>query len=126
MPSMDSRRTIEDRLTPEAAEFVRFCYQRRSVGWPDLYDEMCAVASRGLFRGWGLSELAEQGVGFSLFETQALAALVARIVAEEQPSQTLTRGSAHLRRLGDEPANARDRDARPIALSPRLAGAAAS
>ena len=26
---------------------------RRRVGWPELYDEMCAVASRGLFRGYG-------------------------------------------------------------------------
>jgi hypothetical protein len=126
MPSMDSRRTIEDRLTPEAAEFVRFCYQRRSVGWPDLYDEMCAVASRGLFRGWGPSELAEHGVGFSLFETQALAALVSRIVAE-QPSPLRARTSSPVRRLGDiRVASTEGRDARPIELSPRLAGAAAS
>ena len=39
--------------TPEAEAFVRFCYQRRRVGWPELYDEMCAVATRGLFRGMG-------------------------------------------------------------------------
>ena len=36
----------------EAMEFVRFCHRRKRVGWPELYDEMCAVASRGLFRGW--------------------------------------------------------------------------
>ncbi len=75
----------ESRLTPDAAEFVRFCYRRRSVGWPELYDEMCSVASRGLFRGWGPDELAEHGVGFGLFELPALAALVSRIVAEEPP-----------------------------------------
>ena len=55
--------------TPEAEAFVRFCYQRRRVGWPELYDEMCAVATRGLYRGMGHEALAEIGVGFSLFET---------------------------------------------------------
>ena len=63
--------------TPEAEAFVRFCYQRRRVGWPELYDEMCHVATRGLFRGMGTDALAEVGVGFSLFETPRLAALVA-------------------------------------------------
>jgi hypothetical protein len=81
---MVSRRPAEERHTADAAEFVRFCYRRRRAGWPELYDEMCAVASRGLFRGWGPSELAEHGVGFSLFETAALAALVGRVVAEER------------------------------------------
>ena len=28
----------------DAVEFVKFCYQRRKVGWPELYDEMCGVA----------------------------------------------------------------------------------
>ncbi len=31
----------------EAAEFVRFCYRRRRVSWPELYDDMCAVAHHG-------------------------------------------------------------------------------
>ena len=39
--------------TPEAEAFVRFCYQRRRVGWPELYDEMCAVATRGPLPGDG-------------------------------------------------------------------------
>ncbi len=84
---MDPRRAAEMRLTPDATEFVRFCYRRRAVGWPELYDEMCAVASRGLFRGWGPTELADQGVGFSLFELPALAGLVARVVTEEQAAR---------------------------------------
>jgi hypothetical protein len=88
---MDAAWAAESRLTPDAAEFVRFCYQRRGIGWPELYDEMCAVASRGLFRGWGPDELARHGVGFGLFELPALAGLVARIVAEE-PSPGRDRG----------------------------------
>jgi hypothetical protein len=71
-------------LSADAAEFVRFCFARRRVGWPELYDEMCAVASRGLFRGWGPDELAEHGVGFGLFEMPRLAAFVADIVAHDR------------------------------------------
>ena len=69
---------------PEAIEFIRFCYQRRRVGWPELYDEMCAVAARGLFRGYGSDDLAGFGIGFSLFEMSSLAAMSARVIAEEQ------------------------------------------
>ena len=73
--------------TPEAEAFVRFCYLRRRVGWPELYDEMCAVATRGLYRGMGTDALADIGVGFSLFETPKLARLVAMVVAEEQAAR---------------------------------------
>ena len=80
--------------TPEAEAFVRFCHQRRRVGWPELYDEMCLVATRGLFRGMGRDALAEVGVGFSLFETPRLAALVVRIVADEQAIRRAARAAA--------------------------------
>jgi len=69
---------------PDAIEFIRFCYHRRRVGWPELYDEMCAVAGRGLFRGYSTDDLMSRGVGFSLFDMPALAAMTTRIVAEEQ------------------------------------------
>jgi hypothetical protein len=68
---------------PDAVEFVRFCYHRRRVGWPELYDEMCAVAGRGLFRGYSADDLGGIGVGFSLFDMPALASLACRVVAEE-------------------------------------------
>ena len=68
---------------PDAVEFVKFCYRRRRVGWPELYDEMCAVAGRGLFRGYDADDLAGLGIGFSLFDMPALAVLSSRIVAEE-------------------------------------------
>jgi hypothetical protein len=79
--------------SPEAEAFVRFCYQRRRVGWPELYDEMCAVATRGLYRGMGHEALAEIGVGFSLFETPRLAVLVTRVVAEEQAARRAARAA---------------------------------
>jgi hypothetical protein len=69
---------------PDAVAFIRFCYERRRVGWPELYDEMCAVASRGLFRGYGPEDLAEHGIRFGLFEMPGLAAAARKVVAEEQ------------------------------------------
>jgi hypothetical protein len=71
-------------LTADAVEFVRFCYSRRKVGWPELYDEMCAVAGRGLFRGWGPDDLAEHGIGFGLAEMGSLASVACEIVAEDR------------------------------------------
>ena len=86
LPSRQAPTQVERDPTPSpnAVEFVRFCYRRRHVGWPELYDEMCAVAGRNLFRGWGADELNEEGIGFSLFEMPALASLVHSVVADEQ------------------------------------------
>ncbi len=71
-------------ITTDAVEFIRFCYARRRVGWPELYDEMCAVASRGLFRGWGPDELAGHGIKFGLFEMAHLSLTVCEIVEEDR------------------------------------------
>ncbi|MEA2610931.1 MAG: hypothetical protein QOG32_657 [Chloroflexota bacterium] len=81
---MDPRTAASGITEPDAVEFVRFCFRRRRVGWPELYDEMCAVAARGLFRGYDADDLAGLGIGFSLFDMPALAVLSTRIVAEEQ------------------------------------------
>ena len=82
--SMDSRRHNEDSGGGEAAlDFVRFCHRRRRVGWPELYDEMCRVASRGLYHGWGFGELAEHGIAFGLVEMPRLAGLVADVVSQD-------------------------------------------
>ncbi len=70
--------------SPEAIDFVRFCRHRRAVGWPELYDEMCAVAGRGLYRGWTADDLSEHGIGFSLFEMPRLAVLVRQVIADEK------------------------------------------
>jgi len=79
--------------TPEAEAFVRFCYQRRRVGWPELYDEMCSVATRGLYQGMGHDALAEIGVGFSLFETPRLAEIVRRVASEDQAARKAARAA---------------------------------
>lgn len=81
---MDSRRRPEE-LSPadNALDFVRFCHRRRRVGWPELYDEMCHVAGRGLYHGWGFAELAEHGIAFGLAEMPRLAGLVTEVVNHE-------------------------------------------
>ena len=104
---MDPRASLEQPLASDAAEFVRFCYSRRRVCWPSLYDEMCSVATRRLFRGWGHAELAEHGIGFSLYEIGALAGLVQFVIAEEiergnRDRDVIRRGRAAPDR-GDEP-----------------------
>ncbi len=86
----DSRTPTAADPSAEAIDFVRFCYLRRRVGWPELYDEMCAVASRGLYHGWGLAELSEHGIGFSLFETPALARVAADVAREESERRSTT------------------------------------
>lgn len=83
VPTGGSPATTPTMPSAEAAAFIRFCYRRRRTGWPELYDEMCAVASRRLYNGWGFQELAEIGIGFSLFETPTLAALAREIALEE-------------------------------------------
>ena len=107
---MEQRSAATGAPDPDAIEFVRFCYRRRRVGWPELYDEMCAVAGRGLFRGYDADDLAGLGIGFSLFGMPALAVLSARIVAEEQ---ALRRPVAVM--IKPEPATASQPEPAPIA-----------
>ena len=81
---MDSRRRTEDTSQADGAlDFVRFCHRRKRVGWPELYDEMCHVAARGLYHGWGFGELAEHGIAFGLAEMPRLAGLVAEVANRE-------------------------------------------
>jgi hypothetical protein len=82
-------------VEPEAMDFVRFCHRRRRVGWPELYDEMCAVAGRGLYRGYGAEELSSIGIGFGLFQMPALAGLVAQVVAEDVERRRRSAAALH-------------------------------
>ena len=45
---------------------------RESARWPEIYDDMCLVASRREFNGWGYDQLATQGVTFTLGEMSLL------------------------------------------------------
>ncbi len=110
---MDLSRPAAAPVTPDVIAFVRFCYRRRRVGWPEIYDEMCAVAGRGLFEGWGFDELAEHGVCLTLFDSPRLAALVALIAAEE---------SDHAERPSLERLPARSASADRVAAAPVATG----
>jgi hypothetical protein len=87
---MVARPAAAPHFTADAVEFIRFCYGRRRVGWPELYDEMCAVASRGLFRGWGPDDLETHGIRFGLLDMAALSTTVAEIVAEDRARSKAT------------------------------------
>ncbi|MEO6350893.1 MAG: hypothetical protein ABIP53_09605 [Candidatus Limnocylindrales bacterium] len=78
----------------ESLEFVRFCYRRRPVGWPQLYDEMCAVAARGAYHGMGFAELAERGISFCLSEMPGLKSLLDRVIQEDLNSPEPSRNPA--------------------------------
>lgn len=56
----------EERVAALAIEFIAFCFQRRSVGWPQLYDEMVYVAGNRLYKGLGYDELKEAGLDFTI------------------------------------------------------------
>jgi hypothetical protein len=72
-----------DQPPPEIAAFIRFCHRRRGTGWPEIYDEMCAVAARREFKGWGHEQLAAHGLTFSLFEMPRLARWVNTVLATQ-------------------------------------------
>lgn len=73
----------------EVEAFIRFCYRRRAVQWPELYDEMCAVAARGDYRGMEYEELSRLGIGFALSSLPRLAELAARVIAQERAPQPI-------------------------------------
>ncbi|HEX4743978.1 MAG TPA: hypothetical protein VFW12_04835 [Candidatus Limnocylindria bacterium] len=56
----------EERIAELAIDFITFCFARRSVEWPLLYDEMCFVAGNRLFKGLGYAELKEAGLDLTL------------------------------------------------------------
>ncbi len=61
-----NHRVAEERIAALAIEFIAFCFQRRSVGWPQIYDEMCYVAGNRLYKGMGYEELKDAGLDFTL------------------------------------------------------------
>jgi hypothetical protein len=128
---MVARSATAPAMTADAVEFIRFCYARRRVGWPELYDEMCAVAARGLFRGLEVEDLAAHGIGFGLSEMPALAAMASGIVAEELALRkpmtvVITPGEPGIEDVGtgnQEASASGRRGERPIRLAAVPAGA---
>ena len=65
-----------------AIEFIAYCYQRNRREWPRLYDEMCYVASKRLYRGLGYDELRDVGVDLT-FTGMTKMSRIAREVTRE-------------------------------------------
>ncbi len=121
---MDSRRRADEQSPDAALDFVRFCYRRRRVGWPELYDEMCAVASRGLYHGWTFTDLAERGIAFSLSEMPRLAAMAARVGQEDGDRRSRVLAGV-MSRVGTGQADGPDHSSPPEEVAGRvLVGAA--
>ena len=68
--------------TALATEFVAFCLQRRPARWPEIYDEMCWVAGRRLFRGLGYEDLSRAGLCLDLTHFSSLRRLVEQVQAQ--------------------------------------------
>jgi len=59
-------RVAEDKIAQVGIDFIAFCFERKGADWPVLYDEMCFVAGKRLYRGLGYEELREAGLDFTL------------------------------------------------------------
>mgnify|MGYP001562546696 FL=1 len=73
-----------------AIDFVAFCYQRDRREWPRLYDEMCYVASKRLYRGLGYDELKDAGVDLTfsgMTKMSKIAREVMRQLGTAQPRE---------------------------------------
>lgn len=74
---------LMETLNPLARDFILFCVHRQGREWPALYDEMCRVAGRHLFRGLGYAELRGLGVSLSLTSIEDTIRMVDIVTAQE-------------------------------------------
>ena len=77
-------RVSEGQIADMAIEFIAFCHQRSHREWPKLYDEMCNVASKRLYKGLGYDELKDAGVDLT-FSGMAKMSRIAKEVTRRAP-----------------------------------------
>jgi hypothetical protein len=70
-----------------AIEFIAFCYERNRREWPKLYDEMCHVASKRLYRGLGYDELKDAGVDLTFTGMTRLSRIAKEVTRQLGASQ---------------------------------------
>ena len=70
-------------VDPVVRDFILFCIQRQGIEWPALYDEMCWVAGRRLFRGLGYADLRKLGLSFSLTSIDDTIRMVDTVAAQK-------------------------------------------
>ncbi|MFQ5826101.1 MAG: hypothetical protein ACE5IA_01980 [Dehalococcoidia bacterium] len=68
---------------PEVSEFILFCLGRRGNEWPGLYDEMCRVACRRLFKGLGYPDLNKLGFSLALGNLERTIGMVDAVIARQ-------------------------------------------
>jgi|GEM_PF-6855443 len=90
-------------IDPKLAGFILYCARERR-DWPRLYDEMCRVASQGLYQGLHYKDLRRLGLSLGLHHLHHTVELVEAVtncnIAKEsvgflhfQPSQQHSPGS---------------------------------
>lgn len=72
----------EGQIADTAIEFIAFCFERSQREWPKLYDEMCNVASKRLYKGLGYDELKDAGVDLT-FSGMAKMSRIAKEVTRD-------------------------------------------
>jgi hypothetical protein len=70
-------------VDPVVRDFILFCIQRQGKAWPALYDEMCWVAGRRMFRGLSYSDLRRLGLSFSLTSIEDTIRMVDTVTADK-------------------------------------------
>lgn len=78
---------VTEAVADVAIEFIAFCYQRDRREWPRLYDEMCLVAGKRLYRGLGYAELKDAGVDLTLNGMTKLSRIAKEVTRELARSQ---------------------------------------
>jgi len=68
-------------VDPVVRDFILFCVQRQGNKWPALYDEMCRVAGRRLFKGLGYADLRKLGLSLSLTSIEDTIRMVDSVAA---------------------------------------------
>lgn len=82
----------DDRIAQVAIDFISFCFSRRAVEWPLLYDEMCHVASNKLYRGLGYEELRDVGLDLTLGGLVRTSRITNEVTREMRNGQGRLRG----------------------------------
>ena len=77
----------EPTLNPVAHDFILYCIECHEREFPALYDRMCWVASRRLFRGMSYEGLRKVGLSLSLAGIEDTYKIVDAVIAEIQNHQ---------------------------------------
>ncbi len=73
-------------LDPLARDFILFCAGRCHGQWPALYDEMCWVAGRRLFRNMGYAELGRIGLSLGLQDLDNTFSIIEELIGGSFPA----------------------------------------